>query len=64
MHVGLDEDGQFFASRHCTVMPEGCARDHAIEVERERRLAREPELPFPPLPPRALQPAFSDDIPF
>lgn len=65
IHVGLDQDRQFFVSRHCTVMPEGCARDHAREVERERRLEHEPELPFPPLPPRALQLALTDDdIPF
>ncbi|APX88169.1 hypothetical protein BV511_15655 [Methylorubrum extorquens] len=65
VHVGLDEDGAFFVSRHCTVMPDGCARDHAREIEREQRLAVEPELPFPPVPVRP-QPALADDdhLPF
>lgn len=64
VHVGLDEDRQFFVSRHCTVMPEGCARDHAIEIAREARLAVEPELPFPPVSLPPLPFADSDEIPF
>lgn len=45
-------------------MPEGCARDHAREIEREQRLAVELELPFPPVPLPPLPFADCDEIPF